>query len=489
MELVPRIRIPTRIPTSISFGSVGFKRAAILLSFLIPALIRWIPEAQFQYPIGFDTPLYISWGKHYFSNPTIFPLMLPFLGILYALGLDMVAVMKYLPTLLYSILGFSTYRFSRFYLGWPLGKSLLAVLLVALSFVSLRVSWDMHKQLMGTAFLLLAFSYLKTLEKSSGFIAFGVFSFLAAFSHELVFVVLMVVLASLVIFVARKEPKKTLPTLAVLSGIFLLFVGVWYGWRVNEIPERALGTLLLHSTSLVERWLWEATNNVSLFLQLYGLTLISAVLGLFKDKVVSVWLCLGLIGSFSTVIFPFHVPSLPPYRWMVLVVYPLTLYAVNGFDKLRFLKRKSFNFVSLILLLLVVNIPTWGFLGFIQQPSCFCRANVLPEMMALSSIPIHDIEATIGLIKKFDEVEGTVLIVHGHYFGWVSYFTWKRVVTFGELYGEDRTIQQAVELVQSENGRDIYLLWYLDSEAYSSGFTKIAQKGTMKLYKYVEACE
>jgi len=484
---LPQIRIPTRIPTSISFGSAGFERAIILSSFLIPALIRWIPETQFPYPIGFDTPLYISSGRHYASNPPIFPLIWPFLGVLYALGLDMVAVMKYLPTLLYGFLGFSTYRFSRFYLGWTLKKSLLVVLLVALSFVSLRVSWDMHRQLMGTAFLLLALSFLKTLEKPSQFIAFCVSSFFAAFSHELVFAVQMILLACWVLFFAWKEPKKTLLPLAVMSGIMLIFVSVWYGWHLNVIYEKAIGTLLLHSTSLNERWLWETTNNVSLFLQLYGSALILAVLGSFKDRVVLFWLCLGLVGSFSTVIFPFHEPVMPPYRWMFLVVYPLSFYVANGFDKLCFLKRKAFKLVSFILILLVVNMPTWGFLGFIHQPSYFCKSNVLPEKMALSSIPLHDIEATIWLTKKFDEVEGTVLIVHGHYLGWASYFTRKKVVTFGELYGEDRTIRQAVEIAQNENAGDIYLLWYLDSDAYPAGFTKIAEKGTMKLYKYVEA--
>jgi len=137
MNAVAQIRTQIRIPTRISLSSLGLERTVILLSFIIPALIRWIPETQFPYPIGFDTPLYISWGRHYVSNPTIFPLIQPLLGLLYALGLDMVAVMKYLPTLLYGFLGFSAYRFSRCYLGWNLKKSLLAVLLVALSFTSL----------------------------------------------------------------------------------------------------------------------------------------------------------------------------------------------------------------------------------------------------------------------------------------------------------------------------------------------------------------
>ncbi|MFB0522142.1 MAG: hypothetical protein ACETV1_00090, partial [Candidatus Bathyarchaeia archaeon] len=86
------------------------------MSFVIPAFVRWIPEAQFPYPIGYDTPLYISWGKHYASNPVAFPLMLPLLGGLYASGFDLVAVMTYLPTLLYGLLGLSAFLFSRLYL-------------------------------------------------------------------------------------------------------------------------------------------------------------------------------------------------------------------------------------------------------------------------------------------------------------------------------------------------------------------------------------
>ena len=459
----------------------------MLLSFLIPALIRWIPEAQFPYPIGFDTPLYISWGRHYASNPTAFPLVLPLLGGLYALGLDMVAVMKYLPTLLYGLLGLSTYRFSRFHLGWRLEKCLLAVFLVALSFASLRVSWDMHKQLMATVFLFLALSWLNNLRRPLGLASFAVFSFLAAFSHEVVFAILMTVLLYRVMLEMRREPKMALPILAVALGVLLLFVGVWYGWRLDKILGAALGSQLSDTSSLAYRWLWKAESDVSVFLQLCGLMVPLVVLGLFKDSVLLPWLGLGLLGSFSTVLFPLHVPNVAPSRWMLLLAYPFSFYVANGFDKLRLLRiAGSKRLATCILVLLVINVPTWGFLGLTPQLSQFSRAGLIPETMVSSSIPAHDIEATIWLMKRFDEAEGTVLIVHGHYVGWASYFTGKRVVTFGELYGGGRTIKQALELAQKEDAGDVYLLWYVDSEAYSSGFVKVAEKGPMKLYKYVE---
>lgn len=488
MTVAVRIRSYGKIRLSIFLGPVGLERVATLLSFIVPALIRWIPEAQFPYPVGFDTPLYISWGRHYASNPVAFPLILPLLGGLYALGLDMVAVMKYLPTLLYGLLGLSIYRFSRSHLGWRLEKCLLAVFVVALSLASLRVSWDMHKQLMATAFLFLALSWLKSLNRPLGFAAFAFLSFLAAFSHEVVFGVLMVV--SLYWFLSKvcEEPKKGLPILVVVLGILFLFVGAWYGWRLDEILRRGLGSWLSDASSLGDRWLWEAEKNLSEFFKLYGLIVPLMVLGLFKDSVLLPWLGLGLLGSFSTVLFPLYVPSITPSRWMLLLAYPFSFYVAHGFDRLRLLRIGSLGrLMALTLVLLAINVPTWGFLGLTSQPSQFTIVGFLPESMVSSSIPLHDIEATIWLVKRFDETAGTVLIVHGHYFGWASYYTGKRVVTFGELYGADRTIKQALDLAQKEDAGDIYLLWYVDGDAYSSGFVKVAEKGPMKLYRYVKA--
>jgi hypothetical protein len=40
-------------------------------------------------------------------------------------------------------------------------------------------------------------------------------------------------------------------------------------------------------------------------------------------------------------------------------------------------------------------------------------------------------------------------------------------------------------MAKNETAGDVYLLWYVDSDAYSSGFVKVVQKGSMTLYRYV----
>jgi hypothetical protein len=239
-------------------------------------------------------------------------------------------------------------------------------------------------------------------------------------------------------------------------------------------------------SSLGDRWLWEAKSNGSLFLILQGLAVPFVVLGLFKDRVLLPWLGLGLLGSFSTVLLPLHVPNVMPSRWMLLLAYPFSFYVANAFDRLGVLAARNLKRLAVLaVILLTMNVPSWGFLGLTSQPSQFSRAGFLPETMVSSSIPVYDIEATIWLVKRFDDAEGSALIVHGHYFGWASYMTGKRVVTFGELYGSGRTIKDALEMAKNETAGDVYLLWYVDSDAYSSGFVKVVQKEPMTLYRYV----
>lgn len=469
-----------------SLGSRGFESTAILLSFIAPALIRWIPEAQFPYPIGFDTPLYICLGKNHASNPVAFPLMVPLLGSLYSLGFDMVAVMKYLPILLYGLLGFSVYLFSRLYLDWRLEKCLLVVFLVTLSFPSLRVSWDMHKQLMATAFLFLALSWLRTVDKPWGFFAFAVSSFLAAFSHQVLFAILMMVLSHVFLVEMRRKSMRALLVLVVALIIFLIFLGVWYGWSLGAVIREGAGGVVSDASSLFDRWTWEVNKNLFEFFQLCGLLVPFVFLGFFKDDVLLPWLCLGLLGSFSTVLFPLHDPSINPSRWMLLLAYPFSFYVANALDRLNLLRvNRLERLVGLILAVFLVNLPSWGFLGFFPQPSLYFRAGLLPKTMVTSSIPLPDIEATIWLVEKFDEIGGEALIVHGHYFGWARYHTEKSVVTFGELYGGGRSITDALELAQNSSNGDVYLLWYIDGDAYSLGFVKVAEKGPMKLYQYI----
>ena len=465
---------------------MGSEWLALLLSFIVPVLVRWVPESKFPYPIGFDTPLYLSWGRHYTSNPVVFPLMVPLLGGLYLLGFDLVTVMKYLPTLVYGLLGVSVFLFSRLCLNWRLEKSLLVVFLIAFSFPMLRVSWDMHKQFIATAFLVLAFSWLKTIETPLGFVAFAVSSFLAAFSHDVLFAVLMVVCSYVFLVEVRRNRKRAILISVVTLSILLIFIGVWYGWNFGLIVKNGVGGIVLDTSSLFDRWTWEVNKNLFEFFQICGLFVPLVVLGFFKDEVLFPWLILGLLGSFSTILFPFRAPSINPSRWMLLLACPFSFYMANGLDRLTLITRKSLKkMVALFFVVFIINFPSWGFLGFFPQPSLYYKPGLLPLTMASSSAPLDDIDATIWLVRRFNDVGGEALLVHGNYFGWASYYTDKIVVTFGELYGGDRSIKDALKIAQNSGNIDVYLLWYVDGDAFSLSFIKVAERGPMKLYRYV----
>ncbi|MFB0522920.1 MAG: hypothetical protein ACETV1_04055, partial [Candidatus Bathyarchaeia archaeon] len=416
------------------------------------------------------------------------PLMLPLLGGLYALGYDLVAVMKYLPTLLYGLLGLSAFLFSRLHLKWRVEKSLLVVFLLAVSFPSLRISWDMHKQMMATILLLLALSCLGSIERPLGFTAFTVLSFLTALSHELLFAVEMVVFSYVFLAKTRKEPLKALLVFSVAFFILLAFIGIWYKWNFGLIASLAVGDVLVDTSSLLDKWTWEVSKNLFEFFQLCGLLVPLAFIGFFKHEVLLPWCFLGLLGSFSTVLFPLHAPLfILPSRWMMFLAYPFSFYVANALDRLNLLAADRLERLgTLILVIFTVNLPSWGFLGLVPQLPLYTRPALLPWSMAASSVHVSDVEVAAWFTEEFDKGGEGVLIVHGDYLGWASYYSKRRIVTYGEVYGGGRSVKEALEMALENNQGDVYLLCYVDDEdnVCNLDFVRVGERGLMKLYYY-----
>ncbi|MEM4222309.1 MAG: hypothetical protein QW097_02670, partial [archaeon] len=71
-------------------------------------------------------------------------------------------------------------------MGWGDRKSLACALIFTTYFVTLRLTWDSYRNVLGLIFFVLALSRLPNLEKRRSALLFFVFCFLCAFSHELV---------------------------------------------------------------------------------------------------------------------------------------------------------------------------------------------------------------------------------------------------------------------------------------------------------------
>lgn len=457
---------------------------APLLSFMIPLIIRVIPELQFPYPIGFDTAEYLASAKLYSIKMQIFPLFFQLLGWLYLLGIDPIISMKILPTLLYGILGLSVYIFARYYLRWNNLISLLSCILFSISLASLRVSWDLNKETFATIFLILSLSMLGNLRSWNRGIILIAFSLIVASSHELIFALMFFILLYVALIELRRmNGSNRIKVIALLISIVsstFLFLIFWYRLNFSYILGSALKfSVLAQNTS-------PTLQSLGLiFLLLYGTSIPFILLGFFKDTVLNAWLIAGLVGSFSWLFFPLVSVNLPD-RWMYLLSFPFSLYLSNSIAKLfHFIKVRKF---IVVLIVIGINFLSLSELGLFAWPQWVPNANgYIPYSMSTSSIPQYDIVAIKGLVDTLDGIDGSkVVITQLGYSGWVRYYSKSSfmVIAWVPWQGDLNGIGQALSLANSIPNAKIYLIWYADKDAIQLGFTKIAQVYNMKLYEY-----
>lgn len=448
------------------------EKLCLFLSAIIPIIVRSIPEAIFPYPIGFDTPLYFVMGKEWIKRPLPFPLFVSLLGVLYFIGVDLVLAMKFIPTLVYGLLGIASFMFAKNYLAWGAFDSLLASLSLSLSIAMLRMSWDMHKLTLGIALMLLSYSFSRTRENLKGRILFFILSMLAIISHELITVTYLLTL----VFLAMRRNENRFLALTVLVMGALCFFGAWYGNRLEKTFE---WIPVMFKSAPFSSITYELHTNGVLILKLYLLTLPASIIGLFRDDAVTIWLAFNLLGSTATIISPsFLLGGVLPWRYILLLTVPLSVYAARGAiilgEKIGFGRKDLWALIIIFL----VNFPSFSFLTTGALTTYRCKG-IMPEHMAQSSIPLHDIEPTISLSRRVKE---GVLLVHGDFIGWAKYYASVKVIGFGGTYGVAPTLDQALNLAKNES--KIYLLFWYDEAVEKFGFKVLAMEGNLKLYEY-----
>ena len=447
-----------------------------LLSVTLSMIIRFIPEAIFPYVIGFDTPLYFVMGKEWIKRPLPFPLFVALLGSLYFIGVDLLLAMKILPILLYGLLGYASFMFAVKYLLWSNFASLLASLNLSLSIAMLRISWDMHKLTLGVALMLLSLSFWRSMKDVKSRAFFLILSTLTIISHELITVTYLL---TMTIFIIRRGENR-ISALAVLLIGASCFLGAWYGRN----PEMVFGWIpIIFSSTPFSNVTYELHENALLILKLYLLTLPASIIGFFKDDAITVWFAFYLLGSLSTIFSPtFLLGGVLPWRYILLLAIPLSTYATRGILILGG-KVGAWKPLLALILALFMNFPSYPFLTALNAPIIYRHGGVMPEHMAQTSIPLHDIEPTINLLRKVGH--GT-LIVYGDFIGWAKYYTNARVIGFGGVYGEAPTLEQALALIRDDS--EVFLIFWDDVIAERLGFQVLAMEGNLRLYKYV-GCE
>jgi len=216
-----------------------------------------------------------------------------------------------------------------------------------------------------------------------------------------------------------------------------------------------------------------------LFSVLYLWWLPLVLIGFFRDMTLDSWTLVFLVGSFNILITPFCTVGFWN-RWMFMLVYPFTFYAVSGIAKVFKAKGKSvassFRWlkcmkVSRKAMLVMFSLAVVSGSIFMTVPSFFdefeagprlpTAHSYLPSTMLYNTVPLRDVESTVNAINWLNEHmnNDSSVLVHLDFFWWASLYLDQRHVLV--YYVEDG--RKALDVAKQQSFERIYIVWWNES--------------------------
>jgi len=510
-----------------------FYACPMLWVFVSAVVVRLIPELlSFPYPIGYDTVFYgwriqtgVIWGSSaaFFSTWFFYALAIPLRN---ALQVSPFVLLKFLAPLIYGVNAAGIYYFARRVLLWSPKYASLAGFLFTFQLASLRLSWDLYRNVFGLGILLFALPWI--FEKGwKGFFVSLVLSVLVVFSHELVAVTLILILGGLVVakFV-RREVKSGFRIGMVFLVSLLLLLGMtgFVSLSPASVETNVVGvgdvirsgggnprffSNYLNADSFVSysSYLSLFGNVLLLFLILYVLLIPLVLIGFFRQAVLDLWALFLLVGTFHVLLIPFFAFDFWS-RLMFMLIYPFTFYAVNGFKRVYesvkgvhlglgplkgfYVTRNRAKVIFLLVVLLGVfynAVPRFLF-GFgsysfppgnVYFPGVYYANTVFVEetadlIEALTWLDTHLADLSLG---------SSSVVVQDAVLWWTRLYLSDQYHLFHFYRHADVAVQMAVEQGYSS----VFFVWWrgrssLYALSVPSYFVSVFQNGKFSVYEY-----
>jgi hypothetical protein len=515
----------------VSLQNISFRRG-FFLSFVFGFMVRLIPEIlSFPYPIGFDTVFYaarmksgIVWyhWSSFFSTWLVYAILVPLHSVT---QVDPFLLLKVVGPFLYGGSAAGVCYFAWKGLNWGVRKSFFASVFFAFQLAALGISWHFYRNLLGLMVLLFALPFFKKVGSWKEAALLAVLSLLVVFGHEYASVAMLAMVLGLVVSGVLKKEKMPYRVLMAVLPAFLVFMGGIY-LRVFPVPFSVETNVIAVNDSLTPRpgglfflvdylsvatpvqlyvGYFELVSHVaSLFVVLYLVWLPLVLVGFFRDGVLDAWTILLLVASFGCLMVPFSALDYW-HRWMLMLVYPFTFYAVNGFWRvlksqdtrvasgLRWMSwmkisRKWAIGISLVTVLLGSIFMSWplisGKYGFFGAAT---TVKYFPSTMQSSSVPLQDTDGTVKVIEWLNEHmrDGCAVLVHDVFLFWTELCLDKdNVAIFFSI-----NIEAALNLAMENGFNSLYFIWWNENIGWygftvPQDFVSVFDSGRMSVFEY-----
>ena len=475
------------------------KRALLFAfsAFAVPFLVRAIPELLMgQYLVGFDPMGYyvpntllwlrngVSFGELIASAPLFYLILMGLTSV----GAPILVSLKILGPLILGLLGFVVYQYAHKALSWTYKKSLLVAVLGTLYFVALRISWDMFRSELALVFLFLSLILLSQTghEKRNG-VLLALTLALLVLSHQLVAVIAFAIIASLLLRSTFKRQKtEFLRITASAIPAALLFASIAYFNYVIFAANSSGGINPLTNSHL---YLVLDTFGFLVFCYLPLVPLLIFTVRRFRgDFPLKVWMIWIFIPVLLAVIVPngFFVGGVLPYRWILLLTYPLSFYAVEALSRIKWSGYKvAVGFALVLLSTGFLVLPNNEAVGYLDTFTSYG-----PKTMLQNTIQLSDCQDTMDNLfwaQNNLRTQGR-LLVHEAFYGYA-------VLTFDnsriEPYFFDNLTDVTEGLNQNNSTASLYLIWWVNGSGWYGQptvpleFEEIHHSGNIAIYRYV----
>jgi hypothetical protein len=371
--------------------------------------------------------------------------------------------------------------------------SLGAGLMTSLYFVTLRISWDLYRNMLGLTFILLSLPLLQSIEQRRNQLLLAGLLVMAVASDQLTGVIALslIGLRALMELVRKRRDEFTRLVRVGVPGLLFFFSVVYAGIIVpggNLVQQQALAPSL------------DGLVSSAGFLGYIYLPIVPLVLlGLRRTINVDLrnWAVVLLVLAL-TALAPISGFIVMSYRWSLLLAIPLCVYASNGIASILTADRPivkwrglvSGTILPLLSVILVLSATVYIVVpaqNAMQYYAAF--PSYLPTSMVQDTVPISDM---VSLRMMLDWVQlnmrpGTVLITHQAIYGWARAYLPSTYDVINYRYSDPL---EGVKMAISNGYSSVLMIWWVNGSGWHgqpyvpSGFVPLTSQGSMAVYAY-----
>jgi hypothetical protein len=448
---------------------------------LVGVVLRGIPELLVsQYPIGYET---ITWyapvimtfyGRSlidiFASTFKVGPLFYILMWLVANVsGASAFLILKATGPLLYGGLAFSFFLFLRQGLKLDGKMAFVAALLMVFQVAALRESWDRFRNVLGLIFVFAALTTLKSDREFKWPLVAGL-AVLTTLSRDYISLVLFVAVLGFAVL----ERKNMVVSLVALAPALAVFY-------VMSFPRQLLSNYVSSGQSAASSYLWTVQDALTIFAVCYLLLLPFVVKGFKRDNLLDPMLGLLLIGSFSFIAIPWF--AVPGYQcWLILLVFPFSIYAVKGFERFRLFEKGNFRkLVAVLLAFMVIGIGySTGVFSYVPPTNSW-----VPTSLVQSSIgwnQINDVKGVLTWLNENATYNSSILAEERFYGLTLIYFGRANKDITVIPYGANSAPTLALNTALSDGFSCIYLIWYTNSSL--ENFQMVHSQNSISIFQY-----